>query len=123
MSDTNDLVCWKCGAPLGVMPTPWSRRAVCDACGAELHICRMCRLYNPRISDRCEEPRAEHPRLDDRANFCDWFEPRRSAFQPRGGAKRDAAKANLDALFGGEGDAPSGDARNALDELFGGKKK
>ena len=96
-----ELVCWKCGASLKAVARPLSRRAECPACHADLHVCRLCQLYNPNISDRCNEPRAEHPRDTERANFCDYFKPKAGAFRAADSAKVQAAKARLDELFGG----------------------
>lgn len=59
----------------------------------------MCRDYNPGTSDKCNEPKAEHPREDDRANFCDYFAANPDAYQGSN-ARADTAKAELDALFG-----------------------
>lgn len=97
------LACWKCGGALEGVRLPLSRRADCPHCRAELHVCRMCVLYNPNTSDRCNEARAEHPRHVDQANFCDWFKPRAGAFTAADAGKTAAARAKLDALFGGTG--------------------
>jgi hypothetical protein len=115
------LVCWKCGASLAAVKQPFARRAECPACHAELHVCRMCMFYNPRISDRCEEPRAEHPRDTERANFCDYFKPRPDAHARRDAAKEGAARSQLDSLFGGSAPGGSGTASDKLNDLFGGK--
>jgi hypothetical protein len=118
------LVCWKCGADLKGVRQPFSRRAVCPACEAELHVCCMCTLYNPQISERCNEPRAEHPREVERANFCDYYKPRPNACRAKDPAKSQAAKAGVEALFGGAPSAEqTGTAHNRLDEIFGGKVK
>lgn len=116
------LVCWKCGADLRAVRQPFSRRAVCPACEAELHICRMCTLYNPQISDRCNEPKAEHPREVERANFCDYYKPRANAYRAKDSARSQTAKANVDALFGGAPAEEPSAAREKLDDLFRGKK-
>ena len=121
---SNELVCWKCGASLTAMRLPLLRRAECPACQAELHVCRLCTLYNPHISDRCDEPRAEHPLDTERANFCDYFKPKPNAYLRRDPSKTFAAKAKLDTLFGNtvaDGEAPeeTDAARKKLDELFG----
>lgn len=116
------LECWKCGASLAGVKQPFARRAECEACHAELHVCRMCTQWNPRIADRCEEPRAEHPRDDSRANFCDYFKPRPDAHARPDAAKTGAARTTLDALFGGESPAKTGSAHDRLSELFGGDK-
>lgn len=126
---TEALVCWKCGASLDGLPRPLSRRAECGACGAELHVCRLCQYYNPRVSEKCDEPKAEHPREQDRANFCDYFKPKPGAYVAPDDAKTQAARAQLDGLFGaatekgGVGPA-KGKAHEDLEDLFGsGEKK
>ena len=91
--------CWKCGASLEDLPRPFGRRDECPACRADLHVCRMCRHYDPRVSRACREPVAGEVKEKDRANFCDWFQARRSA----GAATADeaaAARAALERLFG-----------------------
>ena len=116
------ISCWKCGGTLPALRPPYSRRAQCPHCEAEVHVCRQCRLFNPNTSERCDEPRAEHPRQLDAANFCDYFSPSASAYRPAKTAS-EADKAALDGLFGGTGKhAPTPDAaRDALEALF--KKK
>jgi hypothetical protein len=42
-----DLICWKCGASLAELTLPLSRTDFCRACRAEVHVCRMCRFYDP----------------------------------------------------------------------------
>ena len=120
---SSELVCWKCGASLETSRLPLLRRAECPACQAELHVCRLCTLYNPHVSDRCDEPRAEHPRDTERANFCDYFKLKPNAYLRRDESKTQAAKAKLDTLFGNapaQGEAPAADTtRKKLDDLFG----
>lgn len=93
------LACWKCGSSLSDFSKPWSRRATCGQCQADLHVCKLCQFYNPRISDKCNEPQAEHPRETDRANFCDYFTPKAKAHDGDN-TKSAVAKTELDALFG-----------------------
>lgn len=120
---SDGLVCWKCGAALPALKLPWPRKTACTGCGTELHVCRQCTHYRPHIGDQCDEPRAEHPREKDRANFCDYFQPRPNAYAKRDDTKTQTAKAKLDALFGGAA-TDTGDARKKLDDLFDdGKKK
>lgn len=109
------LVCWRCGASLTDQPLPLSRLAECRACHAPLHVCRMCRFYDPAVARQCREPVAEEVRDKERANFCGYLEPRPGAFTPRPAAA--AARAGLKALFGGE--AAPAPRPNPLDELFG----
>ncbi len=116
------LVCWKCGARLDDVPQPLSRRAECPACRAELHVCRLCRHYDPAKARQCREPLAEAVKDKTRANFCDWFQPRPGAYAAP--APSAGARAELNALFGGDASVPGEpDAtRRALDDLFGGNK-
>lgn len=79
---------------------PLSRLSKCLACHAELHVCRQCRFYDPRKPESCAEERADPPKDKQRANFCDYFDPRPNAFQPADPGPADRAKTELDKLFG-----------------------
>lgn len=123
------LVCWKCGAALQEVPLPMSRRVQCPTCTAELHVCRMCQFYDHRVSNQCTEDRAEEVREKERANFCDYFKPRPGAYVRRDDSKAEAAKTQLDGLFGTgsekeETRSQDDAAREKLKQLFGsGDKK
>ncbi len=126
MADT--LACWKCGASLAELPLPLGRREACPSCGADLHVCRMCRFYDTRVSRACREPVAEPVTDKERANFCGYFEAAPGACRPGDDAAGRAARDQLDALFGGaqEGSPPgapatSDEAKEQLDRLFGKK--
>ena|SRR5688500_17482136 len=96
------LDCWKCGAALAELILPVGRAEYCRACRAEIHVCRMCRFYDPRKAKQCAEPVAD-PVLDkEQSNFCGYFEPVAGRFRPA--------------------DAAAGEARAALDALFAPKK-
>lgn len=118
------IACWKCGGALPLLRPPFSRRAQCPHCAVEIHVCRQCRLFNAHTSEHCDEPRAEHPRQLDTANFCDYFSPSVNAYRAPKTAK-EADKAALDALFGGAGEpaATPTAAHKALDDLFNKKKE
>ena len=73
-----------------------ARRDACPSCGADLHCCLNCALYERAASKQCREPAAEQVKEKARANFCDFF-----LFREKRGAATDAAE-----------------ARRALDELF-----
>jgi hypothetical protein len=93
------LSCWKCGSPLHV-PLPIGRRDDCPSCHADLHVCRQCAFYDLHAAKSCREPMADETSDKERGNFCDYFRA-----TPRGvpdGSAADAAKAQLDALFGGK---------------------
>lgn len=116
MADTP--VCWKCGAALVDVPLPLGRRAECPACGAELHVCRMCRHYDIAKAKHCRETAADEVRDKTRANFCEWFQHRPDAYSPNTGT---SGRAGLNALFGETSSSANSphDARRALDDLFG----
>jgi hypothetical protein len=125
--NTSGLVCWKCGAELKGVILPLSRREVCAACNAEQHVCKLCRHYDPRVADMCREERAETVSNKERANFCDYFDPRAGAYKS---ARPEAAAARqqLDELFGkpassraGSGESAADKARAELEKLFGDK--
>lgn len=65
--------CHKCRAPVELERKP-GRRDECRACGAELHVCLNCALFDPSLSRGCRESQADDVREKDRANFCAWFE-------------------------------------------------
>jgi hypothetical protein len=125
MARTNELVCWKCGGSLKSLPIPLSRMAECPACKAELHTCRLCQYYEAHTTRGCREIRAEDVINKERANYCDWFKARPGAFDASRQGKVEVAKSKLDALFGGDSapDAGLDAARDAVERLFGDKKK
>jgi len=53
-----------------------SRRENCAQCNADLHCCRHCRFFDPGKNNQCAETQAEWVSDKERANFCDYFEPR-----------------------------------------------
>jgi hypothetical protein len=115
---TDALVCWRCGMVLEAADLPIARLAECRACGAQLHVCRMCRFFDPRLRRGCREERAEDVLERERANFCGYFTPRAGAHRPGADAAAQNAQAQLDGLFGGDAPAPSSGAPSALEELF-----
>ena len=121
---SSDLLCWKCGAGLGDLPLPLARLAECLTCNTELHVCRMCKLYDPKVAKSCREPIAEEVKDKDRANFCDYFNASALAFQPVSDSESRAARSELDSLFGlnssHDNASPAGAdaARDRLSRLF-----
>lgn len=96
----HDLSCWKCGASLAALSLPLRRLDECPKCRAELHVCKLCVDYDTHIAKHCREPTAEEVRDKERANFCDHFKPRAGAWKPADSVALDAARAELDRLFG-----------------------
>ena len=97
------LQCWKCGASLAALSLPLGGRDQCPSCRAELHVCRLCRFFDPRVAQQCREPMAEDVRSKERANFCGYFVPRPDAYRGGGAAVAQGDRGALDALFGKAG--------------------
>lgn len=131
------LSCWKCGFALDDLPVPLGRRDECPACGTDLHVCRMCEFYDTSVAKSCREPIAEEVGDKERSNFCDYFRALPGAHDSAAGAAGEAARTELEALFGIEGQsggaasapdakslaeqrrAQADEARRQLDALFG----
>lgn len=101
---SHNVACYRCGASLAALSLPLSRRDQCPDCSADLHVCRMCRFFDRTVPRQCREDGAEDVKDKERPNFCDWFKPSESAFDPTRKADADAAQAALAALFGDEHD-------------------
>ncbi len=116
-----NLQCHQCGAPVEIAE-PLARDAECPSCARDLRCCLNCRHHDPRLNNQCRETEADLVEDRDRRNFCEFFSFSRAPHAPGGAAsaRRDAARAKLDALFGGKpaGSGPAGNARDRLDSLF-----
>jgi len=97
-----ELQCWKCGVALQNFETPYSRYEECTRCKADLHVCLLCRHYDPIVADACREDRADYILDKDKANFCDYFKPRPGAHVPHDDEANLEAKRKLAELFGEE---------------------
>jgi hypothetical protein len=98
MSD--ELKCYRCGASLAALTLPLSRRDECPECAASVHVCRMCRFFDPAVPKQCREDDAEEVIEKERVNFCEWFVPSGDAFDPVRAKKAAQAETQLAALFG-----------------------
>ena len=123
------VVCWNCGCSLEEIPRPISRHANCPECFEDLHCCRLCTHFAPRLTGQCDDDRADPPVQKESANFCEFFRPLSGAYEDVRGSRRDVARQQLDALFGGDAEEPPADAsttgtssedkaRAALEALF-----
>lgn len=117
---SHNIACFRCGASLASLSLPLSRRDECPECSAHLHVCRMCRHFDPAAVRQCLEDDAEDVTDKERLNFCEWFVPSEDAFDSAAKAEADRAERSLDALFGdAEASAESADASlSEADKLF-----
>jgi hypothetical protein len=93
------LRCHRCGASLAALSLPLTRLDECPSCRAQLHVCRMCERFAPRLPKGCSEEDAPDVRDKNAANFCDYFRPSASAYDPATQAAEQAARSALDSLF------------------------
>ena len=96
----HDIRCYRCGESLAALSLPLSRQDECPGCGNYLHVCKMCVFFDPRGPRQCREDGAEEVKEKDRLNFCDWFKPSESAFDPDRKSEEDRARSALEDLFG-----------------------
>lgn len=68
-------------------------REECPFCGADLHVCKNCRFFDPQVYNECRENSAEVVREKERANFCDYFEFSSKNQTQKAGDLRNAAEA------------------------------
>jgi len=69
----------------------------CPACDRPVHACRNCDFYDPAYNNECRETQADRVVDKDRANFCEYFAPRRAKASPA--ASPTDPRAKLDSLF------------------------
>jgi len=89
--------CWKCGREIETKER-LGFREYCPLCERSLHVCLNCRFYDPAYNNQCRETQAERVVDKERANFCEYFTPR------KGGPAKISS--------------PGGDTRAKLDSLF-----
>ena len=115
--------CWKCGADISDVAFPIGRMSKCKKCGADLHVCKLCKYFDKSRSNQCQEPIADAVNDKQRANFCGYFEINENAFQKQDDLVATSAQQKLSELFGESVDIPSQNDSNSsqseLDKLFG----
>jgi hypothetical protein len=93
--------CWSCSneqifdVKVGVKV---GRRDSCPHCGADLHVCKNCRLWDPSIHNQCREPEAAFIRDRETSNFCAHFDFK-DGDSPTKDTGVEAAKSKLNDLF------------------------
>ena len=96
---SHNVACYRCGASLAALSLPLSRQDECPECRNYLHVCKMCVFFDATVPRQCREDGAEDVVEKDRLNFCDWFKPSESAFDPDRKRQQDRAHTALDDLF------------------------
>ena len=127
----SNLSCWKCEASLVDVALPFSRLAKCKECHSDLHVCHMCKFYEPSVANSCTEPIAEKVNDKRRKNFCGYLQPNPDIRRRANGIESTQSKQQLDALFSIDSskdgiDSIAGEvlseaevSRQKLEDLFG----
>lgn len=92
-----ELSCFSCGKPLQFVDRVGLREE-CPHCHADVHVCRNCHHYDPKVYNECKETSAEVVREKDRANYCDHFQARSGNVTAANKAQQDLLSA-AEALF------------------------
>ena len=111
------FVCWKCNASLDELPMPIRRSSQCLSCGIDLHVCKLCNNYDPKVANACREMIEDVPHDKERANFCDWFSAKANAFIANNDTGGSQARADLEALFGLESGASKQERNNPFGDM------
>ncbi len=88
------LACFHCGKDMN-FASQIGRRDECPSCRSDAHVCKNCDHHDVKVYNECKETQAEVVREKDRANYCDYFTPRKSGVnvQDKAAALRAAAEA------------------------------
>lgn len=93
--------CHACGTAWDGSPGAQPGRGeTCAKCGADLHCCLNCKLYDSSYNHECRSSTTEYVKDKEKLNFCDEFE-----FKPKGQA-------------GGGGQSSKGDMDQKWNDLF-----
>ncbi len=87
--------CWNCGGELTALD--YGRQDSCRKCGRDTRVCKNCDFHDRSYNNECRESQADRVVDKEKANFCDYFNPRSG--QGGNGPSRDSLKAAADALF------------------------
>lgn len=73
------------------------RRDECRACGADLHVCKNCKFWDPGYQNECRENASYYIRDRAKANFCMSFKYK--AVDEDVAAEANDARSKLEAMF------------------------
>lgn len=76
MNAQNDFItCYNCKKKIPMLGTmKIARTEECPYCTKDLHCCRMCLFFDPKIYNECRESNAERIVNKEKANYCDYFD-------------------------------------------------
>jgi hypothetical protein len=92
------LTCFSCHKELSFADSKIGFREECSHCRNDVHACKNCQFYDPKAYNECRESSAEVVREKERANYCEYFQPR-SGLGVSPQDKAAALRAAAEALF------------------------
>lgn len=91
-----EVICFSCHKKTTV-PGNIGFREECITCHADLHSCKCCQFYDPKVYNECRETSADVVRDKERGNYCDFYQP--NGAESNAKSKRDEMLAAAEALF------------------------
>ena len=92
--------CFNCGCDYKLPGNP-GRIETCPQCGSDLKVCLNCIHYDRTVSEQCRERRADLVLEKHMANFCEYFDMKKSVWAGKGVNQReDDARDKLKKLLG-----------------------
>jgi hypothetical protein len=91
------MKCYNCGRQIELRQRIGFRE-LCPGCDRSVHVCLNCDFYDPTFNNQCREPQTERVVDKDRANFCEYFAPRKATESGRF-SPPNHVRAKLEALF------------------------
>lgn len=73
MKTTN---CYQCQKEIQLSSDKVGYREECPFCHADIHSCRGCEFYDPKVYNECRETSADRVKDKEKSNFCDFFQVR-----------------------------------------------
>lgn len=70
-----ELKCFSCAKELIFAAKP-GFRADCPHCHSDVHVCKNCQHYDPKVYNECKETQADRIVEKERANYCEFYNPR-----------------------------------------------
>jgi len=76
-------------------------RDTCVHCFSDLHVCKTCQFYDPKVYNECQEPSADRVKDKEKNNFCDFYQAKTSAkvSNSQKPPTREELRARAEALF------------------------
>lgn len=66
------LSCFSCKKDLSFEAKP-AFRSECPHCSSDIHVCKNCAHYDPKVYNECKETQADRILEKERANYCEFY--------------------------------------------------